>query len=94
MSNFSGEVINKDFNERRTNKEVMPMTFIAKILKKIFAIHSPSKEWMNAYKEDSPKNIYHIPCTISCNGDAMIDDEPCIYCDVYRKLKKKNKEEV
>lgn len=31
------------------------MTFIAKILKKIFSIHSPSKEWMNAYKEDSPK---------------------------------------
>ena len=63
------------------------MTFIAKILKKIFAIHSPSKEWMNAHKEDSPKNIKHIYCTISCNGDFMIDDEPCIYCDVYRKLK-------
>ena len=57
------------------------MTFIAKILKKIFAIHSPSKEWMNAYKEDSPKNI---KCTISCNGDFMIDDEPCTSCDVYR----------
>ena len=48
--------------KRRINKEVMPMTFIAKILKKIFAIHSPSKEWMNAYNEDSPKkkNINHI----------------------------------
>ena len=66
------------------------MAFIAKILKKIFTIHDPSKEWMNAYKEDSPKkkNIKHIHCTISCSGDFMIDDEPCIYCDVYRKLKK------
>ena len=41
--------------ERITNKEVVTMAFIAKILKKIFTIHDPSKEWMNAYKEDSPK---------------------------------------
>lgn len=31
------------------------------------------------------------PCSISCNGDFMIDDEPCTFCDVYYKFK--NKEE-
>lgn len=31
------------------------------------------------------------PCDISCNGDFMIDDEPCTSCDVYHKFK--NKEE-
>ena len=50
------------------------MVFIAKILKKIFAIRSPSKEWMN---------VSNTHCTISCNGNFMIDDESCIYCDVY-----------
>lgn len=40
-----------------------------------------------------PKAIrYYTPCAISCNGDAMIDDDPCTSCDVYRKLKNREKE--
>ena len=34
-----------------------------------------------------PKDIKHKPCAISCDGDFMIDDEPCTSCDVYHKLK-------
>ena len=33
------------------------------------------------------------PCSISCNGDFMIDDEPCTSCDVYHKFKNKEVEE-
>ena len=37
------------------------------------------------------KTSLYKPCAISCNGNFMIDDEPCVSCDVYHKLK--NKEE-
>ena len=37
------------------------------------------------------KDIKHTPCAISCNGEFMIDDEPCTSCNVYRKLKNKEK---
>ena len=100
---------------------------IRKFLKKIFDIHSPSKELVcmpyaekdtkcdlcdnrsecenylidRTHSEDTrrhvingigyicPKDIKHIPCTISCNGDFMINDELCTSCDVYHKLKEK-----
>ena len=38
-----------------------------------------------------PKDIKHTPCAISCNGEFMIGDEPCISCNVYHKLKNKEK---
>ena len=27
---------------------------ILRVIKKLFRIHSPSKEWMNIYRKDSP----------------------------------------
>ena len=39
-----------------------------------------------------PRDIKYTPCAISCDGDFMIDDEPCTSCDVYRKFKNKEEE--
>ena len=41
-----------------------------------------------------PKDIKHIPCTISCNGDFMINYEPCASCDVYHKLKENQNDQI
>ena len=48
----------------------------------------PIETYINNYKKEK-KNV----CQISCNGDFMIDDEPCTSCDVYRKFKNKEEKE-
>lgn len=35
------------------------------------------------------KTLLYKPCAISCNCNFMIDDEPCVSCDVYHKLNNK-----
>ena len=44
-----------------------------------------------AEEEMEENTSLYKPCAISCNGDAMIDDEPCVSCNVYHKFKNKER---